>query len=250
MPSVEAPIASDTRSLEGVVTQARVGIIAASRSSLSEWARRALLQSELATARELAGLPDEELTRLENEFSADRAPPRPPWQRNALPLGIAVLLLASLALAAPEHVGGFGDLDVKLMRLGGAALLLMGVLAISARYVASLASVPHDRAYRTVGLYVSELDDRHPWLYETLGITRHQAADEYRRKVLQERGLLRGADYVLMCEIVRVHDALDRARPTSSVVEALQLLPVPAPPADDTEEAERRLVPIAAGRRG
>jgi hypothetical protein len=68
--------------------------------------------------------------------------------------------------------------------------------------------------------------------------------------VLNERGLLRGTDYVLMCEIVRVHEALDRARPANFVVEALQLLPVPQLPADDGGGAEPRLVPIATGRRG
>ena len=61
---------------------------------------------------------------------------------------------------------------------------------------------------------------------------------------------MRGADYVLMCEIVRVHEALDRARPANFVVEALQLLPAPLPPEDDGGGAEPRLVPIAVGRRG
>ena len=69
-------------------------------------------------------------------------------------------------------------------------------------------------------------------------------------KLLNERGLLRGADYVLMCEIVRVHEALDRARPANFVVEALQLLPAPPPAVDDGGDAEPRLVPIAAGWRG
>ena len=68
--------------------------------------------------------------------------------------------------------------------------------------------------------------------------------------MLNERGLLRGADYVLMSEIVRVHEALDRARPANFVVEALQLLPTPPPPADDGAGVEPRLVPIGAGWRG
>jgi hypothetical protein len=129
-------------------------------------------------------------------------------------------------------------------------LVLIGVMALSTRYLASFTSAPLDRAYSTLGLYVSQLQDRHPWLYDTLGVARHAAADEYRCKVLNERGQLRGVDYVLMCEIVRIHEALDRARPANAVVEALQLLPAPPSPADDAAGAEPRLVPIAAGRRG
>jgi len=227
-----------------------VAAAAAGRSSLAEWAQRALLQSEIASARELAGLTDAELTHLENEFSGCRTRPRPAWQRDAVPLGIALLLLAGCAFAAPEYLVRLSDFNAQLVRIAGAALVLIGVSALSARYLASITGAPLDRTYSTLGLYVSQLQDRHPWLYETLSVARHEAADEYRCKVLNERGLLRGADYVLMCEIVRVHEALDRARPASFVVEALQLLPTPAPNADDAGGAESRLVPIGVGRRG
>jgi hypothetical protein len=220
------------------------------RSSLVAWAERALLQSEIASARELAGLSDDELTHLENEFSRCPKRPRPAWERDAVPLGIALLLLAGFAFAAPEHLVRLSDFNAQLARIAGAVLVVLGVLALSARYVASLTGAPLDRTYSTLGLYVSQLQDRHPWLYETLRVARHEAADEYRCKVLNERGLLRGADYVLMCEIVRVHEALDRARPANFVVEALQLLPAPPPPAGDGAGAEPRLVPIGAGRRG
>ena len=223
---------------------------AVARWSLVEWARRALLQSEIATARELAGLTDSELTHLENEFSECRTRPRPAWQRDAMPLGIALLLLAGCAFAAPEYLVRLSDFGAQLVHIAGAALVVIGVLALSVRYLASLTGAPLDRAYSTLGIYVSQLQDRHPWLYETLSVARHEAADEYRCKVLNERGLLRGADYVLMCEIVRVHEALDRARPSNGVVEALQLLPAPPPTADDGGGAEPRLVPVAAGWRG
>ncbi len=221
----------------------------ADRSSLVEWTRRALLQSEIASARELAGLTDDELTHLESEFCRSRTRPRAGWQRDASPIGIAFLLLAGFAFASPELVVGLGGFDARLAQIVGAALVLIGVLFLCARYVVSFTGAPLDRAYGTLGLYVSELHDRHPWLYETFSVNRHGAADEYRRKVLEERGMLRGADYVLMCEIVRLHEALDRARPASVVVEALQLLPAPSPPADDGGGPEPRLVPLAAVRR-
>ena len=249
MQTVEAPIISDRLPLEAGPIHERAGVISDERSSLVERARRALLQSEIASARELAGLTDAELTLLENEFSRCRTPPRAAWQRVALPVGIAFLVLAGFAFAAPEHLVGLGGFDAQVLRIGGAVLVLIGVLALGVRYVASFTAAPLGRAYSTLGLYVTQLHDRHPWLYETLGVARHEAADEYRRKVLRERGLLRGADYVLMCEIVRIHEALDRARPASFVVEALQLLPVPAPSADGGGEPEPRLVPIAAVRR-
>ena len=249
-PSPEVPIINDKRLLEARPCHEPDVAAAAGRSSLVEWAQRALLQSEIASARELAGLTDAELTHLENEFSGCRTRPRPAWQRDAMPFGIAFLLLAGCAFAAPEYLVRLSDFVAQLVRIAGAALVLIGVLALSARYIASFTGVPLDRAYSTLGLYVSQLQDRHPWLYETLSVARHEAADEYRCKVLNERGLLRGADYVLMCEIVRVHEALDRARPANFVVEALQLLPVPPLPADDGGGAEPRLVPIATGRRG
>jgi len=244
------PMISDKRLLEARPCHEPDVVAAAGRSSLVEWARRALLQSEIASARELAGLTDAELTHLENEFSRCGTRPRPAWQRDAVPLGIAVLLLAGCAFAAPEYLVRLSDFNALLVRIAGAALVLIGALALSARYLASLTGAPLDRAYSTLGLYVSQLQDRHPWLYETLSVARHEAADEYRCKVLNERGLLRGADYVLMSEIVRVHEALDRARPANFVVEALQLLPTPPPPADDGAGVEPRLVPIGAGWRG
>jgi hypothetical protein len=227
---------------------APVAAAADGRSSLVAWARRALLQSEIASARELAGLPDDALAHLEQEFSRHRTRPRPAWQRHAVPVGIGFVLLAGCVLAAPEAVDRLGDLEAQRLRIAGAALAAIGLLAVSVRSLAALMGAPVDRAYGTLGLYVSQLHDRHPWLYETLGVSRHPAADEYRRKVLDERGLLRGADYVLMGEIVRIHDALDRARPANVVVEALQLLP--APPADDGEGSEPHLVPIALQRIG
>ena len=241
---------SDKRLLEARPGHELDVVAAAGRLSLVEWAERALLQSEIVSARELAGLPDAELTHLENEFFRCRTRPRPAWQRDALPLGIASLLLAGCAFAAPEHFVRLSDFAAQILRIAGAGLLVIGALALGVRYLASFTGAPRDRAYGTLGLYVSQLQDRHPWLYETFSVARHEAADEYRCKVLNERGLLRGADYVLMCEIVRVHEALDRARPANFVVEALQLLPAPPPPADESGGGEPRLVPINAKWRG
>ena len=246
----EVPINSDKRLLEARSCHEPDVVATAGRSSLVEWAQRALLQSEIASARELAGLTDVELVHLENAFSRYPARPRPAWQRDAMPLGIAFLLLAGCAFAVPELLVQLSDSDTQLVRIASGALALIGVLAVGAHCLALFTGAQLDRAYGTLGLFVSELQDRHPWLYETLSVARHEAADEYRCKVLNERGLLRGADYVLMCEIVRVHEALDRARPASFVVEALQLLPAPSPPVDGGGGAEPRLVQIAAGRRG
>ena len=241
---------SDRSPSQSVSIDERAGVVGTDRASLVQWARRALLQSEIASARELAGLTNDELNHLESEFCQSPTPRRAAWQREASPVGIALLLLAGFAFAAPELLVGISGFHARLAQIVGAALVLVGVLLLSARYILSLTGVPLDRAYSTLGLYVSELHDRHPWLYETFSANRHCAADEYRRKVIEERGLLRGADYVLMCEIVRLHEALDRARPASVVVEALQLLPAPPPPADDGGGPEPRLVPLTAVRRG
>ena len=156
-PSPEVPLISDKPLLEARHSHEPDVVAAAGRSSLIQWAQRALRQSDIASARELAGLTDAELTHLENEFSRFPKRPRPAWQRDAMPLGIALLLLAGCAFAAPEYLASLSAFDTQLVRVAGAALLMIGVLALSSGYLASFTGTPLDRAYGTLGLYVSQL---------------------------------------------------------------------------------------------
>jgi hypothetical protein len=61
---------------------------------------------------------------------------------------------------------------------------------------------------------------------------------------LRERGFLRGADYVMMRELVQAQEALERVRAARSVAEQFQSLPVAA----QTNVHEPRLVRVGAAR--
>jgi len=92
--------------------------------------------------------------------------------------------------------------------------------------LASAFSAVHlDLAYGTTGLYVGKLDEQHPWLYDAEGLTRHRVAEDYRQRTLRERGPMRGADYLMMRELVQVQEALDRVRAARAVAAQFQSLP-------------------------
>lgn len=213
-----------------------------SAAALSDRAQRVSVQSELASARELAGLSDEELGALEAEFLRCQIQPRPTWQLHALLAGGALVALACLGFALQGTVGTNG-LAAKALPAIGVACLLAGLVPLGAVLVATFSRVPLDLAYGTTGVLVGQLDERHPWLYKATTQARHEAADAYRQRVLNERGLLRGADFIVMREIVRAHEALEQMQPARAVAEQLQLLPVPA----DAGAPEPRLVRVKAG---
>jgi hypothetical protein len=79
------------------------------------------------------------------------------------------------------------------------------------------------RNYRRVGLFVSVLDEFHPWLLETQMLRLHPAAEEYRRQVISQRGALRGVDATMMRAIIRAREALEGARPSAAIARELQL---------------------------
>jgi hypothetical protein len=101
-----------------------------------------------------------------------------------------------------------------------------------------------DLSHGTTGLYVGTLDEQHPWLYSAMGLTRYEVAEEYRLRTLRERGPLRGADHVMMQELVQAQQALERVRPARAVAEQLQSLPVHAP----VTVQEPRLVRVGVAR--
>jgi hypothetical protein len=105
-----------------------------------------------------------------------------------------------------------------------------------------------DLSYGTTGIFFGKLDEQHPWLYKTMNLTHNPAAEEYRQRVLRERGWLRGVDYVMMLEIVRAQEALQQTRPTRAVAEEIQLLPAPVaaptPVVERPRAAEPRLVSV------
>ena len=93
-------------------------------------------------------------------------------------------------------------------------------------------------------LYVGKLDEQHPWLYDARSLTRHGIAEEYRQRILRERGVLRGADFIMMRELVQAQEALARVRAARSVAEQFQALPEAA----QAIGHEPRLVRVGAAR--
>jgi hypothetical protein len=213
--------------------------------AFATWTERVSVQAELAAAREMAGLSNAELDALEAEFVRSPTRPRPPWVREAVLAGVILLVLASAGLMM-LGLTDLGDVASRTLQALSAASLLLGLVPLSIGLLTSFAALHLELSYGTVGLFVGKLDEQHPWLYKTIGLTRHETAEDYRRRTLVERGPMRGMDYILMREMVRVEESLEQLRPARSVAEQLQLLPVPVA----AGSPEPRLVRIGSGGRG
>ena len=216
---------------------------APARVALARWTGRVLEQPALGVARELAGLSEPELDELEAEFR--RSPTRPPsaWLRYAVVVGIVLMVLAALGLGL-QALMNLGETAGRTLQVVSVACLLIGLVPLSAALISAFGALQLDLSYGTVGLYVGKLDDQHPWLYDARSLTRHGIAEEYRQRTLYERGFLRGADYIMMRELVQAQEALARVRAAHSVAEQFQSLPVAA----QAIAHEPRLVRVGAAR--
>ena len=216
---------------------------APARVALARWTSRVLEQPALAVTRELAGLSEPELDELEAEFR--RCPMRQPpqWRRYALVVGIVLIALAGLGLGL-QALMNLGETAARTLQAVSVACLLIGLLPLGVALISAFGGLQLDLSYGTVGLYVGKLDEQHPWLYDARSLTRHGIAEEYRQRTLHERGLLRGADYIVMRELVQAQEALARVRGARSVAEQFQSLPVAAQPIVH----EPRLVSVSAAR--
>jgi len=216
---------------------------APARVALARWTNRVLEQPALSVARELAGLSGPELDELEAEFRSSPMRQRPQWVRYAVVVGIVLLMLAGLGLGL-KTLMSLGEAGGGILQAVSVACLLMGLVPLGVVLISALGGLHLDLSYGTVGLYVGKLDEQHPWLYDARSLTRHGIAEEYRQRTLQERGHLRGADYILMRELVQAQEALARVRAARSVAEQLQSLPVAA----QTVVHEPRLVRVGTAR--
>jgi hypothetical protein len=143
-------------------------------------------------------------------------------------------------------MASLGETATRTLQTASVACLLMGLLPLGAGLVSAFGAVHLDLSYGTTGLYVGKLDEQHPWLYAALSLTSNDVAEEYRQRILRERGFLRGADYVMMRELVQAQEALDRLRPARSVAEQLQSMPLTAHPSAH----EPRLFRVGSAREG
>lgn len=213
------------------------------RVAFAHWTKRVLEQPPIGVARELAGLSGAELAELEAEFIS--CPMRQPaqWVRHAVVIGTMLMLLAGLGLGL-QVLTNLGETANRLLQAGSVACILIGLVPLGAGLMSGLSAVHLDLSYGTTGLYVGKLDEQHPWVYDALSLTRHGLAEDYRQRTLRERGPLRGADCVMMRELVQAQAALQRVRAARSVAEQLQSLPVEAP----AVAHEPRLVRVSGAR--
>jgi len=211
------------------------------RAAFAQWTERVALEPELVSARELAGLSEAELAALDVEFMRTPFRQRTDALRFAIPSG--ALLCAVGALALLLHVNSFalpGDPPVSVIQASGAAALLGGLILICLGVLGAFSMISLDASHGRVGLYVGVLNEQHPWLYKTRLVIRDGAAEEYRQRVLRERGPLRGVDYLMMREIAQAHESLEMTKTARTVAQQVQR---PDPKLD--QAAEPRLIAIA-----
>ena len=213
------------------------------QAAFVRWTSRVSEAPALEVARALVGLSEPELDELEAEFVECPTRQAAPWVRHAAVVGVVLLVLAALGLGG-QALASLGETATRTVRAASVAFLLVGLVPLGAALISAFGAVHLDLSYGTTGLYVGKLDEQHPWLYAALSLTKHAVAEEYRQRTLCERGVLRGADYIMMRELVQEQDALERIRAARSVAAQLQSLPVAAQPILH----EPRLVRVGAAR--
>ena len=242
----EASLLSDESLL-----QAREGYRPMPQASSAElafehWSKRMTTQHELGIARELAGLPEETLAGLASVFVRQPRRRRTDNLRFAIPVGAVLLLLGALLLSSDTSLLSSGTTGVTPLQTLAILCFAGGVIALGIGVLAAFSLMPLDVAHGKVGLCTGLLDEQHPWLYKASFVMRNKAADDYRRRILNERGPLRGIDYIMMREIAAAHDALEMTRIARTV--SLQLNTAEAATPDGLAK-EPRLVSVATDRR-
>jgi hypothetical protein len=210
----------------------------------AHWTERASVQSELACARELAGLSDRELQALEEEFVRCQNRQAPSWVRIANIIGLVLLGIGLLGLGG-QALADVTSRERLAMQLMSMLLVFAGLLPLAATSLSAFKALHLDISHGIAGVYVGQLNDQHPWLYKTLRLTNHAAGEDYRRRTRDNRGPLRGIDYILMRELVRLEESLEGLRPARLVAEEVQL----ATPSFDPGPPEPRLVAVQAAAR-
>jgi hypothetical protein len=209
----------------------------------AHWTRKLASQHALGVARELAGLPEPRLAELAGEFARVPQRQRTDKLRLSFRVAAALLLAGAIALVFEASLRAAGHTGISVLQglaigclAGGAGAVSFGVLAA---FVMKPLEVAHSKLGRCLGL----LDEQHPWLYDASLVMRNPAADAYRQRILQERGPLRGIDYLMMGEIARVNDALDMTHVARSVAARLNTIDTPN---DAGAVREPRLATVAA----
>ena len=211
------------------------------QDAFAHWTQRVSVKSEVEAARELAGLSDAELAQLEAEFQRCPMRQQSAAVRQAVLAGLALVMVAGLGLALLASTN-LGEIATRILQAVGVGGLLLGLIPLGVGLIAAFSTLHLDLSHGATGLQVGTLNDQHPWLYKATNLTVHPVAQDYRQRTLLQRGPLRGADYVLMRELVRAQEALERVRPARSVADELQQFPKEA----QAPVHEPRLVRVAS----
>ena len=211
--------------------------------SFGDWTQRLCVQDELTTAREMAGLSDAELTSMETEFLQSPMRPRSRATRATVPTGALGVALSGAGLLACALLGAA---ETRWLQGACAAGLLISLLVMCTGLLIAFGSVHLEICHGTAGLLFGRLNEQHPWLFKAMRLTQTPAAEQYRQRVLRERGCLRGVDCVLMREIVRVDEAMTHMRPARAVAEQIQRAGAPARSRRSGEQV--RLVDVSVRR--
>jgi len=189
-------------------------------AAFARWTERVATQTQLASARQLAGLSDDELNLLEAEFVRCPERQRTGRTRHAAALGTLLVAAAVVGFVTQATVGG----GIALSVIGALSLvcLVLGLPMLAWGLYGGFGSMHLDLGHGTTGLYVGKLDDIHPWVFEAAQLTLNASAEDYRQRVLRERGALRGMDCVLMKQIVHAQQLMDETRAARALAEALQ----------------------------
>jgi hypothetical protein len=127
--------------------------------------------------------------------------PRSAWVAHAAVAGTIFTALACVGLAYAALVA-LPPAEARAVQTTSMGGLLVGLACLAAVLLSAFANVHATLSYGTLGLHVGTLDEQHPWLYTAANLVRHPIAENYRLRTLAERGALRGADVVLMRELV------------------------------------------------
>lgn len=191
-------------------------VVPTAEMAFAHWTERAAAQPALVTAREMAGLSNENLSALALEFEQSPQRKRRDVYRFAVPAGASATFLGVVLMTLHKLAEA-----PFLLGLGGVVAIL-GFVALCVGVLVNFQRVPLEVAYGKVGLFVGELNEQHPWLYKTMLLMNNTAANAYRERVLQERGALRGVDYVMMEEIASVHESMELTQTARVVRDRVQ----------------------------
>lgn len=198
-------------------------VIPSAQMAFAQWTERLATQSELVSARELAGLSEPNLAALADEFEESPWPKRRDRYRFGLPVALGLAALGATLLLVDAAAGNAGlGINASAFRVILGTVFGLASAAGGAAVYGGFAHVTVSVAYGKVGLYVGKLNEQHPWLYKAFLLSKNDAANAYRLRILAERGPLRGVDYLMMREIAQAQEGVELTQAARHVADYLQ----------------------------